>query len=449
MAKYKYHNRKQMKILPINLEEQLHPGTLEYTIDYLIDNKIDLSLFDERYKNDDTGRPAWDPAIMLKIILFAYSRGITSSRRIARACRENVVFMSLSVDSQPHFTTIADFISTMDKKITKIFQEVLLVCSELDLIGGEYLAIDGCKLSSNASKEWSGTKKQLFRKKEKIKIVIKDLLKTHKVTDKTETDKSTGKNNQIEKLQKKIERIEKFLETNEDKKGKRGHINQSNITDNESAKIKSSHGMVQGYNGIGIVDSKNQIIIHAEAFGTGPETEVLEPMVTGAKENIKAIGKDKNYFEGKKLLGDTGYHTEKNCKLLEEEKIDGYLPDQKFRKRDPRFKTAITHKPPQKPKRFERNDFKYNKKKDIYICPAGKTLTLDNKNVKLGIYEGRKYKAKIKDCSNCKLKRKCLRKETTSRRYLFIINKIKNRNYSEEMKNKIDTLDGREHYSKR
>ena len=449
MAKYKYYNRKQTKIIPINLEEQLQPGTFEHTIDYLIDNKIDLSIFEQRYKNDDTGRPAWDPAIMLKIILFAYSRGIFFSRRIARACRENVVFMALSSDSQPHFTTIADFISTMEKEISKVFQEVLLICSELDLIGGEYLAIDGCKLSSNASKEWSGTKKQLAQKKEKIELVIKDLLTKHQRTDTTEKIEKTKKDKQIEKLQKKIERIEKFLAENEDKKGKRGHINQSNITDNESAKMKSSHGMVQGFNGIGIADSKRQIILHAEAFGRGQENDLLKPMIEATKENMKAIGKGNNYLEGKKFVGDTNYHTEDNCKFLEEEKIDGYLPDQHFRKRDPRFKEASKYKPERKEKRFEIKDFIYDKENDKYICPAGKILGLDNRHTKIGIHEGRKYKAIIKDCQSCKLKRKCLRKTTTSRRYLFIIKKIHNRNYSKEMKNKIDTLEGREHYSKR
>jgi len=84
----------------------------EYTLNYLIDNELDLSIFNERYQNDDTGAPAYDPKILLKIILFAYSRGVVSSRKIERACRENVIFMALSTDSRPHFTTIADFISS-------------------------------------------------------------------------------------------------------------------------------------------------------------------------------------------------------------------------------------------------------------------------------------------------------------------------------------------------
>ncbi|MEW6571033.1 MAG: transposase [Nitrospirota bacterium] len=125
----------------------------------MIDNEIDLSLFDERYKNDETGAPAYDPAILLKIILYAYSRGITSSRKIAQCCRENIIFMSLSADTQPHFTTIADFISSVDQEIVKLFLQVLLVCDEMGLIGKEMFAVDGCKMPSSASKEWSGQRK--------------------------------------------------------------------------------------------------------------------------------------------------------------------------------------------------------------------------------------------------------------------------------------------------
>ena len=87
MARYKEYDYSQGKFIPIHFDKQILPGTFEYTLHYLIDNEIDLSIFDLRYKNDETGAPAYDPAILLKIILYAYSRGITSSRKIAQCCR--------------------------------------------------------------------------------------------------------------------------------------------------------------------------------------------------------------------------------------------------------------------------------------------------------------------------------------------------------------------------
>ena len=94
--------------------------------------------------------------MLLKVVLFAYSRGIVSSREIERACREQVIFIALSGDSAPHFTTFADFVSTLGDVIRALFMEVLLICDRQGLIGREMFAIDGVKLPSNASKARSG-----------------------------------------------------------------------------------------------------------------------------------------------------------------------------------------------------------------------------------------------------------------------------------------------------
>ena len=145
MARYKDVNYHQDKLIPISFHKQILPGTFEYTLSYLIDHELDLSVFDSRYHNDETGAPAFDPAVLLKIVIYAYSRGITSSRKIEQACRENIIFMALSADTQPHFTTIADFISQMDEQIVPLFRNVLLMCYELKMVGAEMFAIDGCK----------------------------------------------------------------------------------------------------------------------------------------------------------------------------------------------------------------------------------------------------------------------------------------------------------------
>ena len=96
MAKYKPSNENQMVMLPISLQNQLVPGTLEHTINRLVDENINLSVFDERYKNDLTGAAAIHPKILLKVILLAYAKGMISSRQIERACHENIIFIALS-----------------------------------------------------------------------------------------------------------------------------------------------------------------------------------------------------------------------------------------------------------------------------------------------------------------------------------------------------------------
>ena len=83
------------KFLPVVLSEQLLPGTFEHALNHLLDHEVDLSGLDKRFRNDTTGAPAYPPATLLKLILFAYSRGIVSSRAIERACREHVTFIAL------------------------------------------------------------------------------------------------------------------------------------------------------------------------------------------------------------------------------------------------------------------------------------------------------------------------------------------------------------------
>jgi transposase len=190
MARYKHYDYGQMKLLPVSFEQQILPGTFEHTLNELIDNEIDLTVFEQRYHNDDGGAPAYDPAILLKIILYAYSRGITQSREIARLCQENVVFMALSADSKPHFTTIAGFISSLEREIVSVFRDVLLICDEAGLIGREMFAIDGVKLPSNASKEWSGKRADFQKKVGKMERAVSYLVKRHRSADAADEDPS-------------------------------------------------------------------------------------------------------------------------------------------------------------------------------------------------------------------------------------------------------------------
>ena len=131
MARYKEYSYDQTKLIPIAFSHQILLGTFEYTFNYFIDNEFDLTVFEQRYRNDETGAPAYDPAILLKIILYGYARGITSSREIEQCCRENIIFMALSADSHPHFTTIVDFISSSSEPIIALFRDVLLICKKL------------------------------------------------------------------------------------------------------------------------------------------------------------------------------------------------------------------------------------------------------------------------------------------------------------------------------
>src|SRR5436189_20379 len=96
MARFKPYSYDQLKLVPVSFERQILPGTFEATLSRLIDEEIDLSVFEARYRNDEVGAPAYDPAILLNVILYASARAVTSSREIARLCREHVRFMAMS-----------------------------------------------------------------------------------------------------------------------------------------------------------------------------------------------------------------------------------------------------------------------------------------------------------------------------------------------------------------
>ena len=148
-----------------------------------MEEHLELSVFDQRYANDATGRRAYDPKVLLKIVLYGYYKGVISSRALADACRRNVVFMALSADTQPHFTTLAAFVSELGREIVSLFRDVLLYASELGLIGREHFAVDGCKLPSNASKEWSGTHSELEDKRQKLERLAELIVERHRERD--------------------------------------------------------------------------------------------------------------------------------------------------------------------------------------------------------------------------------------------------------------------------
>lgn len=464
MARFKECSFDQGKFVPVQFHKQIHPGTFEYTLSYLIDHELDLSVFEQRYKNDDTGAPAYDPAILLKIILFAYSRGIVTSRDIAQACRENVIFMALSADTRPHYTTIADFITSMDREITELFRDVLLICNNMGLIGKHMFAVDGCKLPSNASKQWSGTRKDFQKKAKKLERAIYRILKKHREQDGVESDPDvvSQEKQYVKTLRSKVKKLKAFLKDNDDKIGKSGTPIKSNITDNESAKMKTSHGVIQGYNGVAMVDEKHQVIVHAEAFGDAQEHDLLEPMVQGTRENFQALDKDRDIFQKAKLTADSGFHSEKNMKMLSREGVDGYVADKLFRKRDPRFADADRYRERYRKERarhegrsglFRPRDFTFDPDLKFCLCPAGKRLYRNGGNQNLHGYKTILFRGPKSACVPCELRTKCLRHPDRSKtrqvHYFLGRSKSASEKFTEKMKRKIDSVKGRFLYNKR
>jgi transposase len=463
MARFKYTDNSQGMFLTVNLAEQLIPGTFEWTLDYLID-RMDLSLFEQKYHNDETGACAYPPKVLLKIIFYCYSAGILSSRPMEKACRDNITVKALAENCEPDHDTIAAFISANHEAVKDLFTRVLMQCAKLDLIRGEMFGVDGVKVPSNASKEWSGTIANLKKKKEKLEKHISRLLLRHRELDKSREAKKIQKPyketmgddkerraRSIERLEKRLEKLNEFLKTAQPKKGSSGNEVQSNITDNESARIKGPHGYIQGYNGIAVADSSNQIIVCAEASGSS-ESGNFPRMLESLEENMKTITGKEEPLKEAVCLADTGFFSEENLQEAAETGIEVIIPDPQFRQRDPDFEGREEEK---EKKYFDKEDFKYDEKKDGFECPNGKVLTY-KVEVKLRNNEGKKYQASAKDCSQCPFADKCIRskkkKEETGKssfRTLYIVTGKYEENLSGKMREKIDNPAYREIYSRR
>ena len=458
MARYKLVDT-QPKFVAIDLAAQLLPGTFEHALHHLLEQAIDLTPFDARYRNDTTGAPAYAPSMLLRVVLFAYSRGIISSRAIARACEEQVTFIALSGDSRPHFTTIAHFVSTLGEQIAPIFAAVLAVCDRQGLIGREMFAIDGVKLPSNASKHRSGTCADFERQATKMERAADAMLARHRAEDARDVEPSLAAKDTArrERLVRDAAELRTWLTQHPtDRRGARGTVRKSNRTDNESAKMATSKGVIQGYTGVATVDAAHQIIVDAQAHGVGAEQELLLPVVaatTGLRTPDTMI------------TADAGYHSEANLRALADAQVPALIADKDMRRRDARFATQARYTTLPNPLHdksratrapltvFGPEDFHYDPVARTCVCPSGKSLKRRGAARVTRDHIGAHFQGAKHDCGPCALRAQCLRTPATTpvRNVAFFHGRVSTRhvNHTALMRDRIDSPDGRAQYAQR
>jgi hypothetical protein len=240
-------------------------------------------------------------------------------------------------------------------------------------------AIDGVKLPSNASKAKSGTRTDFERQAAKLEAAAQTMLARHSENDTLPSEPGLDAKAQqrIERLQGDAAQLRDWLTANpEERKGSKGSIRKSNRTDNESAKMATSKGVIQGYTGVAAVDSKHQIIVEAQAHGTGSEQELLLPI-------IKAT--DPMRTDQTLITADAGYHSDANIEKLAEQETPALIADTGMRKRDARFADQGKYKalpdplydkahPKKGAKHYRPKDFDYDPEAGTCVCPAGKSL---------------------------------------------------------------------------
>ena len=247
MPRYKPNNRNGV-FLSVMLDEQIHPGTFEFALDHLVDHELDVSGLDARFNNDEQGASAYDPRVLLKIVLLAYSRGLISSRKIELACRQNVVFIALSGDAQPSYGHIAKFVRELGDEVRTLFAQVLMTCDRAGLIGKTMFAIDGVKLPANASKERSGTHAELAHRADRLDKAAAKIVALHQAQDEHGTENSDAqRQRRVQELQREAQATREFIASRAKRVNRKGQELKSNVTDPNSAKMTTSKGVIQGY----------------------------------------------------------------------------------------------------------------------------------------------------------------------------------------------------------
>jgi hypothetical protein len=338
-----------------------------------------------------------------------------------------------------------------------VFQQVLLVCDAQGLIGREMFAIDGVKLPGNASKRHSGSRAELAQRAGKMLDAAITMLRRHQASDGEPWRPSPRWPPRTTPGRAPAPRSPAHRplpgRAPQDKPGSRGAIRKSNVTDNDSAKMATDKGVIQGYCGVATVDAAHQVIVDAQAHGTGSEQALLLPAVQAARPHMAAHTV---------ITADAGYHSEANLQALAELGVAAVIADNQRRQRDPRLADQAKHRQqpdplhdktaqPDQPKRFGPQDFQHDPAQDRCTCPAGHTVQGGHEAQQRG-YVSRRYRFQPSQCGPCALKAQCLRKpETTPARQVAFhqANTGQGHPHTQRMRALIDSHEGRALYDRR
>jgi transposase len=424
MARYKPQDHNSL-LLPVVLSEQIVPGSFAFALNYLVDHELDLAPLDIQFKNDEVGASAYDPRVMLKIVLLAYSQGLISSRMIEQACARNVQFIAISGDSQPSHTHIAKFVANLGTQIKPLFAQVLMTCDAQGLIGRDIFAIDGVKLPSNASKERNGTHAELRHRADRLDKAADKILALHQAQDKSGATEALEpkRQTQMEALRKEAARTREFLANSPPRQSRKGQE------------------------------------LKTDVIGSGSEQAMLLPMI----EQASAFRTPQTL-----ITADAGYHSDANVRHLKDHNIPALIADNQMRSRDERFENQEKYKAhpdplseksatgqPKEVKRFQPKDFAFNDD-NTATCPAGKLMTSPSTiHITARRLHYQSYTAKALDCNACELSKQCLRgpikpNDGRGRQVTRFEPKVKDMTHpSERMRVAIDSPRGKQLYSQR
>jgi transposase len=402
---FKKYDQKQQLLFPLSIDEFVPEDHPARTIDSIVE-RLDLSCIISMYSEE--GQPAYDPRLMLKVLLYAYSRGITGSREIEDHLRSDVAFMFLAALQKPDYRTICLFRTRYLDCVALLFRQVLQVCDEMDMVGLVNVSVDGTKIKANASRKKTKDAKQIDKE-------IKGWLEEAERVDSEEDDlygdgspfklppELVDRRSREKKIDEALKRVRELEDAK--KKLEETGVKSINLTDVDARMMKSGRLIRPCYNGQLAVDSRCQVIVACDLTTCEVDYDQLVPMV----EQIEV---DLGELPGS-VSADSGYSSYDNLEYLPGRGVFGLIPDQMLK-----IEAAG------KKKYYPRNKFVYDASADRYTCPTGMLLTHQNrKKVKDGTFV-ELYMGKESDCRGCAEKAKCTKAKKrivsrNPREYLF------------------------------
>lgn len=339
-------------LLPPSIHEFVPAGHLAHFVRETVREGLDLSAIMGAY-TEERGYPPYHPGMMVALLLYGYSRGVYSSRRLAQACEERVDFMAVTGLNKPDFRTIAEFRRRHLGALSALFVQVLKLCQAAGLVKLGHVAVDGTKLKANASRHKAMSYGRMKTAEPKLAAEVAAWLKSAEAADQAEDaefgaeqrgdetpDWMADKMRRLEKIRAAKAQLEaeaKADPSDLDPGGpgpssgmqERGNRKktpdapppdkaQRNFTDPDSRIQPSKDGFIAGYNGQIAVDEAHQIIV-AQRLATNPaDFAALVPLVDEAQVNLGR--------KLKEVSGDSGFATEANIEAMAERGINAYLP---------------------------------------------------------------------------------------------------------------------------
>jgi transposase len=373
---YKYGNREQLTMFPESISSYISEEDPVRVYDVFID-AINLNTIGINKSENKIGSSAYDPQTMLKILVYAYSYGWKSSRKIERALHHNLSFIWLAGGLKPDHKTLSNFRKKHKKAFKKLLYQCARVCYDLELIVGNCLFVDGSKMRANAGKDQTKSKQGWEDQKTKVEKRIASLMQEIEEVDKENEVSLVKLKKELtskKRLQEKIGGLLDQMDKEESQK--------INGTDPEAHLMKGRQGSHPSYNTQLTSDGQHGLIVNLEATQSKNDLNQLKKQVD---QSDKILG-----HVSQTIVADAGYSSiEDIAPLMEEKTIVVPTKEQVVEERRNRNDNP-----------FLKSKFSYNEKKDEYTCPLGKSLKrkeVDKKRNRI------KYGMKdAKDCQRCK-----------------------------------------------